>query len=227
MSKKFVIAIDGPVGVGKGTLAIALAKKLNAVHIYTGGMYRALALACLEQNVDLHDEKKVLQLLQKSNIELEISPNGTRVFLNGEEVTSEIFTPKVSNVTPIIAAFASVRREMVLRQKKLIKGQSVVIEGRDIATDVSPNADFKVYLTAALSVRARRRFEQFARKDVDITYDDVVRETRERDRMDTRRKASPLTITPDSYILDTTDLTVEETVEKVMKKLEETNILND
>ena len=227
MSKKFVIAIDGPVGAGKGTLAITLAKKINAVHIYTGGMYRALPFACLEQNVDLYDEKKVLELLQKSNIELKVSANGTRVFLNEEEVTNEIFTPKVSNATPVIAAFASVRKEMVLRQKKLIKDQSVVIEGRDIATDVSPDADFKVYLTADLNVRARRRFEQFKRKNVDITYDDVIRETRERDRMDIKRKASPLTITPDSYVLDTTNLTVEETVEKVMKKLKEKNILND
>src|SRR3990167_3223284 len=157
MAKNFSIAIDGPVGVGKGTLAVALAKKLNALYVYTGGMYRALAFACLKEKVDLHDEEKVLDALSKSSIELKVDEIGTRVYLNGKEVSSEIFLPEVSNAVPIVAAFEKIRKKMVLEQKKIAQeSDRVVIEGRNIATDVAPHADLKIYLTADIRVRTER-----------------------------------------------------------------------
>lgn len=221
LRKQLVIAIDGPVGVGKGTLTIALAKKLNVPSIYTGGMYRALALACLRAKIDIYDEAKVFGLLKKASIKLQTTKFGTRVFLDGKEVSNEIFLPEISRAVHIVAAYPSVRREMVTRQKKLIKGKSVVIEGRDIATDVAPGADLKIYLTASVEERAKRRFEQFKEKGVEISFEEVLRDLEERDKKDREREASPLTITPDAYVLDTTNLSIEETVEKVMGKLKE------
>lgn len=214
-----MIAIDGPVGSGKGTLAVALANRLDALYIYTGGMYRALALVCLQQNVDVHDEEKVLDLLGKISIELKLTNLDTRVFLDGIEVSDEIFKPEVTKATPIVSAFSSVRKEMVKRQREMIKDAAVVVEGRDIATDVLPSADVKIYLTADIRIRAQRRLKQLEKRGIKINIDEVRRDVEERDRMDTTRLASPLTITSDAYVLDTTNLTIEETVEKVMDKL--------
>lgn len=226
MNKKpLQIAIDGPVGVGKGTLTVALTKQLNIPSIYTGGMYRALALDCLRKKIHIHNEKEVFKTFQKSSIELKLTKFGTRVFLNGEEVSNEIFLPEISRIVHIIASFPSVRKEMVLRQQKLIKGKSAIIEGRDIATDVAPNADLKIYLTASVEVRAKRRFKQFKEKGVKITFEEVLSDLQERDKRDTERQASPLTIVPDAYVLDTTDLTIKETVDKVLEILKKKELI--
>ena len=225
MKKNFSIAIDGPVGVGKGTLAVALAKKLNALYVYTGGMYRALAFACLKEKVDLHDEEKVLDALSKSSIELKVDEIGTRVYLNGKEVSSEIFLPEVSNAVPIVAAFEKIRKKMVLEQKKIAQeSDRVVIEGRDIATDVAPHADLKIYLTADIRVRTERRYKQLVRRGIKTTFKEVLGETEKRDKMDMERETSPLIVPKDAYVLDTTDLNIPQTVEKIMEKLKEKGI---
>lgn len=226
MNKKpLQIAIDGPVGVGKGTLTVALAKQLNIPSIYTGGMYRALALDCLRKKIHIYNEKEVFKTFQKSSIELKLTKFGTRVFLNGEEVSNEIFLPEISRIVHIIASFPSVRKEMVSRQQKLIEGKSAIIEGRDIATDVAPNADLKIYLTASIEIRAKRRFKQFKEKGVKITFEEALSDLQERDKRDTERQASPLTIVPDAYFLDTTDLTIKETVDKVLEILKKKELI--
>lgn len=224
MDKKILqIAIDGPVGVGKGTLGMELAKRLNATYIYTGGMYRALALACLQNNIDIHSEEKVLEVLYKVSTEFK-SIGGGRTYLNGEDVSDEIFLPEVSKTTPIIAALPSVRREMVERQQKMTEDRNVVVEGRDIATDVLPGAVLKIYLTADINTRAKRRLAQLREVGIETTFEEVLQEIQERDRRDKERQASPLTTVPDAYVLDTTNLTIEETVEKAMEKLREKGI---
>lgn len=225
MKKHISIAIDGPVGSGKGTLAVALAKKLGALYIYTGGMYRALTLACLRNNIDINSESKVLELLKNINIELRLTDFGTRVFLNSKEVSDEIFTPKIANATPIIAAFSSVRKEMVRRQKEMTKGKAVVVEGRDSATDVIPNANIKIYLTADIKVRVQRRCKQLEDRGIAVSFGKVLKDMQLRDKRDSERQASPLKIVKDAYILDTTDLTIEETVNKVLEKLKKKDIL--
>lgn len=225
MNKNLTIAIDGPVGSGKGTLAVALAKKLGAFYLYTGGMYRALALACLRQNIDPHSEEKVLDLLGKISIELKIANLGTKVFLNNVDISDEIFSLEVTKKVPTVAAFSKVRIEMVKRQKKLIEDKTVVVEGRDSSTDVTPNADLKIYLTADIKTRTKRRLKQLAKRDVNITFDEVEYDVKERDRLDSTRYASPLKIVPDAYILDTTNLSIEETVNKVLEKLKEKELL--
>ena len=221
MLRKFTIAIDGPVGSGKGTLGIALAQKLNALYLYTGGMYRALTLACLRENIDLHNEEKVLEVLKTVNIDLDISQKGTKVFLEKELVNDKLFLPEVSNAVPIVAAISKVRQEMVKRQRKIVEGQSAIIEGRDIATDVVPYADLKIFLTASVNVRAQRRYQQFLGRGIKKSFEEVLAETQERDRKDAEREASPLIVAKGAIVIDTTDDTIEETVEKVMEKVRE------
>ncbi len=226
MNKKIIIAIDGPVGSGKGTLAVALARKLKTFYIYTGGMYRALAYACLEQNIDVHDEAKVLELLEKISLELKAEDYGTVISLNGKEIFDEMFLPRVTKTVPIVAAMPSVRREMVARQKKIIEGKSAVIEGRDIATEVAPQSDLKIYLTTDVNTRARRRLNQLKKRGIENVYfNEILKEVEERDKLDMQRKASPLTIAKDAVVIDTTNDTIEETVNKVMKILKEKDLI--
>lgn len=221
------IAIDGPVGSGKGTLAVALAKELDAVHIYTGGMWRALTLACLRENIDIHDEKSVLEVLKRSNIDLRIEEDSplTKVFLNGEDVTNEIFFPDVSNNTPIVAAHKSVRFEMAELQRNISHGKKGVIEGRDVATHIIPDAHLKIYLTASVDERANRRYKQLREKKVEITYEEVKKDVIERDRADSQRDQAPLVISPDSVIVDTSHDTIEDTVNKVKSELQRRNLI--
>ncbi|MBI4100531.1 (d)CMP kinase [Candidatus Microgenomates bacterium] len=221
MPNKFTIAIDGPVGSGKGTLGIALARKLKAIYLYTGGMYRALTLAALKEKIDFRDEKEVLNLLKRIDINLSISSEGTKVFLGKELVNDRLFLPEVTSAVPIIAAMPQVRKKMVARQKKMIQDQSAVIEGRDVATDIAPHADLKIFLTAELEVRARRRHQQHLKKGINKTLEETLADTKERDRQDTERTASPLIIAKDAFVVDTTYDTVEDTVEKVMVKIKE------
>lgn len=227
MKNNLQIAIDGPVGSGKGTLAVALAKKLNATHIYSGGMYRALALASKRAGIDLNDPSQVYDILKKSEIDMSIEEGSslTRIFLNEEDVSEEIFLSEISNITPIVAAHAIIRSEMVKRQKELTKGKRIIIEGRDIATNVLPNADVKIYLTADIDERSRRRFEQLKAKRVNITLDKVKKDIIERDEKDTSRKSSPMVISEDSLVVDTTHDTIEDTVGKVLNELRRKDLL--
>lgn len=221
MKKNLVVAIDGPVGVGKGTLAVRLAKKLGADYLYTGGMYRALTLLCLMKKVNVNNEEEVLNLLNKNLIDLKLTDLETRVFIEGQEVTDDIFSFEVNENVSIVAAHPSVREEMVKRQKKMAEGLNIVVEGRDSSTDVVPHADLKIYLTADENVRAQRRLKQLQKRGVNVSIEEVLTEVRKRDKKDMGRKASPLRIVPDAYVIDTTSLSIEETVEKVINKLSE------
>lgn len=224
MKKPISIAIDGPVGSGKGTLAIALAKKLNALYVYTGAMYRELALACMRKKIDLRKEELVLHVLHEVSIKLQPSKDGIRAFLNGEDVSDEIFLPEVSKTVPIVAAFPKIREEMVVRQRKvalnaLTLEKSVVMEGRDIATKVIPDADIKIYLTADIKVRAKRRLDQFKERGIKMSFEQSFTDAKERDRQDTQRDASPLTVAKDAIVVDTTEDTIDQTVQKVIDQL--------
>ena len=226
MNKKTIsIAIDGPVGSGKGTLALALAKKLNALYVYTGGMYRALALKCVQEGIDINNEEKVLKVLGNTTIELGPTEYVTKVILDSRDVSSEIFTQEITNKTPIVASHGRVRKEMVARQRELIENANAVIEGRDIASDVSPNADLKIYLTADLETRVKRRLVQFQKRGINLSLDEVKKEVLERDRKDMERQTSPLFIAEDAVVIDTTNDTIDETVDKVTDKLKEKNLI--
>lgn len=222
---RITVAIDGPVGSGKGTLGVALAKKLGALYLYTGGMYRALTLACLREKIDIKNEEGALKVLKKIDLRLKVSQEETEVFLGNELVNDQIFLPEVSKATPIIAAMPKVREEMVRRQKKLVEGQSAVIEGRDIATHVAQGADIKIFLTADLLARAKRRYEQFKKRRIEKPFKEVLEDTKLRDKQDRERKVSPLTVPPEAVVIDTTQDTVEDTVDKVIKELEKKGLI--
>lgn len=224
MNKPIKIAIDGPVGSGKGTLAIALAKKISAFYVNTGAMYRVLGLACLRDNVSMQNEESVARILEESSIELRQVNGEIKVLLNNKDVTSEIFKPNAGKAASDVAVFPKIRKEMVIRQRKMaedsiMRGESVVMEGRDIATDVIPDADIKIYLTADVRVRAQRRLEQFKSKEIAMLFDKVLKDLEERDKKDMQREESPLRIAKDAIIIDTTNDTIEQTVDKVIEKL--------
>ncbi len=230
MDKPIKIAIDGPVGSGKGTLAMALSKKLNALFVYTGAMYRELALACVREGINIKSEAQVLAILNRISIKLQPTEKGIRAFLNGEDVSDKIFQPDISKLTPIVAAFPKIRKEMVLRQRKIAEeavdsGKSVVMEGRDIATDVIPNADIKIYLTADVKTRVQRRLDQFQDKGIKMQFKEVLKDLEERDMRDTQRIASPLKIVEDAVVIDTTNDTIDQTVDRVVEKLKEKNLI--
>ncbi len=223
--KNLKIAIDGPVCSGKGTLSVALANNLGFIYLYTGGMYRALTLACLRQGINLDDEGKALNVLGKIDITLESGAEGTRVFLDGEDVTEKIFEPSVSNSTPVVAKHPKVREEMVARQKKIIEDKSAVIEGRDIASKVAPDADLKIYLTADLRIRAMRRLKQYQKKGINKTFEEVLEETEQRDEADSEREASPLSVADDSVVIDTSNDEVDDTLQRVLGILKQRKLL--
>lgn len=224
-NKNFTLAIDGPVGSGKGTLSLELAKELDALYLYTGGMYRALALACLRSGIDLNNKKDVLSVLENISIDVKTQALGPKVFLSGEDITDEIFRPEVGNAVPIVAAIPEVRKKMVTLQKELVKDSRAVVEGRDISTVVAPNAELKIYLTADVEERAKRRFNQFKEKGIEKSFEEVLEDTKRRDELDTNRQASPLTIVEEAFVIDTTNDTIQDTVKKVKEKLREKGLI--
>lgn len=222
MSQKIhAIAIDGPVAAGKGTIASLLSRKLNGFHLNSGAMYRMLALYCLENAISVSKPEDVLSGLGKITLDLE----GASAILNGEDVTEKIKKREVTQLVAKVAAIADVRAEMVKRQqeigrKKDEKGLIVIVEGRDAATKIFPDAPLKIFLTARPEVRAKRRYDQMGGKENHtIDYERILLDTNERDRKDYERLADPLVKDPENYgyvVLDNSDMTEEETVQAVL-----------
>ena len=221
--KAFTIAIDGPVAAGKGTIALDLAKKLNGIYLYTGAMYRALALACFEKKISVFDEEKVLEILH--NIEIEV--DGEKSFLNGEDVTERVKFQDVAQGASDVSVFPSIRKVMVQKQQKIAekfinKGKIVICEGRDAGTAIFPESPFKIFLTASPEVRAKRRLAQFRELGREESFETVLTETKKRDKNDSEREADPLVSNPKEYgyfVLDNSDLTEEETVKIITEEI--------
>jgi cytidylate kinase len=218
MKKPLQIAIDGPVGAGKSTVAPLLAQRLGILYLDSGAMYRAVAVLGMRNKADLKNEKEIVALLKKVKIKFEDS---RRIFLNNQDVTQEIRTPEAGLGSSVVAMLPGVRRILVKKQKEMVRGQSVIMEGRDITTRVLPRATLKIYLTADQNERAKRRHKEFLEKRIKKTFTEVLEETVKRDKQDTERKIDPLTIIPGAWVLDTTDLTIGEAVEKILGKLKE------
>jgi len=211
--RRVVVAIDGPAGAGKSTIAQRLADRLGFTYIDTGAMYRAVALWALRQNVDSGDMHRLEQLALASEIEL----LPARIRLNGEDVTEAIRAPEVTNAASKVAIIPGVRRAMVAKQHAIGERASIVMEGRDIGTVVFPNADVKVFLDAELSERVRRRFQEVRAKGGQITEGELTEQMRERDRRDMSRADSPLSQAPDAVYLDSTLLSIEEVEDEILK----------
>ena len=223
------IAIDGPVGSGKSDISERLARALGLTYLNTGAMYRAFALACVRAGVGWKDTPRALVLLRDTGIELtkpdEDSTRPFRILLNGEDVTEKLFTPEMDSGSSDVGTVQAVREHMVERQQELAAGKSVVMEGRDIALRVLPHAQFKIYLTAAIEERAKRRFLQFQKKGMEKSFAEVLEDTKTRDIQDTTRPNDPLTVLADHWVLDTTGLPQEEVVRKIKDELVRRNLI--
>ena len=209
-----IIAIDGPAGSGKGTLAKALSEKLNLVNIDTGATYRCVALKTIRNNIKIDETDKIIDIAKKINIDL--LPDGT-VLLDGEDVTKEIRSKEVTQIVSPISSIVEVREVLVDIQRKIAEGKDVVMEGRDITTVVFPNAQYKFYLDASIESRADRRFKENQEKGIDMTYEEVYENIKKRDYNDMHKEVGALKRTDEQVYIDTTNLTVEEEVAIIEK----------
>ncbi len=217
-----IITIDGPSGAGKSSVAKSIADKINFEFLDTGAMYRCAALIAKRNSIDLNNQSKLVELLAKSKIDFNKSPSGiTKVLLDNKDVSDLIRTPDISISASEIAKIRQVREVLVEKQKEFARRRNIVVEGRDMGTYVFPNAEYKFYLDASPRIRAKRRWDEFREKGMEISFDSIETELKERDSNDMDRKDSPLHPADNAVIIDTTDLNLGEVVNKVLKILEE------
>lgn len=215
MSRRVVVAIDGPAGAGKSTIARAIAARLGYIYIDTGAMYRALALWAIRAGIALDDPHKLDELARHAHIEFAAASD--TVLLNGEDVSAAIRERPVSEAASKVSTYTGVRRAMVEEQRRMAAGASVVMEGRDIGTVVFPDADVKIFLDASPIVRAGRRTGELREKGIDAMEESVAQEMAERDLRDRTRTEAPLVQAPDAVFVDTSGLTIDEVEEAVLK----------
>ena len=218
----FAIAIDGPAGAGKSTIARKVAAELSIIYVDTGAMYRAIGVYAIRKGVDTKDASAVAALLPEISLELTYSEEqGQRIFLNGEDVSSEIRLPEMGMAASNVSAIPEVRAFLLEQQRGMAKRQSVIMDGRDIGTVVLPDAEVKIFLTASAEERARRRWKEFSEKGLPDTYEEILADVIRRDEQDMNRPIAPLKQADDAILLDSTALNFAETVEKVKEIIKE------
>ena len=220
------IAIDGPSGAGKSTIAKTLAKKLNFIYIDTGAMYRSVGLFALRKGIDTQNEQeKVCEILDEINLAIRYEEGVQHIFLNGEDVSDKIRTPEVSIAASAVAVIPAVRLKLVELQRQLAAKSDVIMDGRDVGTYILPDAEIKIFLTATVEDRARRRFEELTQKGTEVTYEEVLEDMKWRDKNDSSREFAPLKAADDAVLVDTTGNTLEQSVtlmsEMICSKIEE------
>ena len=217
------VAIDGPAGAGKSTIAKRLAKDLGFIYVDTGALYRAIGLHTLRKGVDIHDTEGVIGLLPEITVDIQYVGAEQHVFLNGEDVNGLIRTEPVSMAASAVSAIPEVRTFLLETQRRLAREYSVVMDGRDIGTVILPDAECKIFLTASPEVRARRRYDELVAKGVKAVYEDVLADLKRRDWDDSHRETAPLKLAEDGIEVDTSDLELEQAIamvkEVVMRKL--------
>lgn len=211
----FIVGIDGVAGSGKGTVTKILAKKHNLVNIDTGITYRCVAKAMLDNNVSLEDKEDIIKLSKEIKIEI-LNKNGEQVvLLNDIDVTKEIRSKEVTQIVSQASSIKEVRYNMVDVQRKMAEGKDIIMEGRDICTYVFPNADVKIYLDATVEERAKRRYKENQEKGIKMTYEEILENIKLRDYNDMHKEIGSLKITPDSVVIDTTNMSIDEVVQKI------------
>lgn len=211
----FVVAIDGPAGTGKGTIAKLVSKEFGFVNIDTGAMFRCVTLAMLRENISIDDKEKIEKLLNEIQIDLKEENGEQVVFLNGEDVTNMIRTKEINTFISDVSKIPEVRSKLLDLQRKISEGQNVVMEGRDIGTTVFPNADVKIYLDASSEERARRRVKQNEEKGIKMSYEEVLESVKRRDKEDSERSISPLKKADDAILVDSTNMVIDEVAQTV------------
>lgn len=219
--RKISIAIDGPAGAGKSSVAKLVANRLNYLYIDTGAMYRAFTWALLQRHIDIDDTAAVRALVENITIRLEAGPTLCRVYVDGQEVTNEIRKPEISAHVSPVAALAVVREKLVQLQREMAAPGGVILDGRDIGTVVLPKADLKVYLTASVEARAKRRWLELKAKGDKESLEEIAANIECRDRMDSQRSVSPLRQAEDAILVDNSELTLPETAELISTMAEE------
>lgn len=211
------IAVDGPAGAGKSTIAKLVAKKQNLIYVDTGAMYRAMALLMIRNGVDLKDTDRIISLAETADISIAYENGEQVVLLNGENVNGYLRTEAVGNAASAVSAIGAVRKKLVQLQQLLAAKSDCIMDGRDIGTCVLPDASCKIYLTASSAVRAKRRFEELTAKGEKCDYDKILADIEERDYRDMHREISPLKQAPDAILVDSSDMTIEEVVDRIIE----------
>ena len=211
------IAIDGPAGAGKSTIAKIVAKKLGFIYVDTGAMYRTMALACFRDNISQDDEASVVKKCKNVKVTLAYENGTQKVFLNGEDVSTEIRQEVIGNMTSAIAVYSPVRKILVNMQQELAKTNEVVMDGRDIGSAVLPNADLKIYLTASSRTRATRRYKELVGKGQVCDIDEIEKDIKDRDYRDMHREISPLVQADDAVLIDSSDMDIDTVVSEIIK----------
>ncbi|MBQ5430738.1 MAG: (d)CMP kinase [Lachnospiraceae bacterium] len=224
MSKN--IAIDGPAGAGKSTIARRLAKELGYIYVDTGAMYRAMGLFFTTRGVDPHNKERICAAAKDASVTLSYENGEQHVLLNGEDVTGKIRTEEAGKMASATSGFMPVREHLTNLQKELAARENVVMDGRDIGTCVLPNADLKVYLTASSSVRGERRYKELVEKGMPADLDVIIADIEKRDEADMNREVSPLKQAEDAVLLDSSDLTIDQVVEKMMEMCKEKGLIS-
>lgn len=220
--KYYSIAIDGPAGAGKSTIAKRIAKHLNFIYVDTGAMYRALALYFIRNNISPDEKEKIKNACNNADITIEYLNGEQQVILNGENVSHLIRTEEVGNMASAASVYPSVRLKLVELQRNLAKKANVVMDGRDIGTYVLPNADLKIYLTASSSERARRRYLELKERGIAADISEIEKDIIERDKRDMNRDFAPLRQAEDAILIDSSDMTIEEVNETIIKHVPDT-----
>lgn len=217
----FIVAIDGPAGSGKGTVAELISKKLNLTPINSGGAYRCVALLTIENNIDIKNEKKILEVLDNSKIEFVHKNGEDLIFLNGKDVTKRIREKDVAKIVSQVSSIKNVRLKLTEIFRKCAENQNVIMEGRDICTYVFPNADIKIYLDASEEIRAKRRMKQNEELGIQMSYDEVLKNIQIRDKNDKEKEIGALKQAEDAIYINSDELTPEEVADKIIRIIKE------
>ena len=217
----FIVAIDGPAGTGKGTITKLVSEELGLINVDTGAMYRCVALEALRKNVSDTEIEKLEEILKDIKIEFKRENGNIIVFLNGEDVTKEIRTPKINACVANFAALKCVRDKMTPLQQEMGKNSNIIMEGRDIGTVIFSKADVKIYLDASAEERANRRYKQNIENGIKQSYEEVLESIKKRDFLETTRELNPLRKADDAILVDTTHLTIEEVKQKILEIIKE------
>lgn len=211
------IAIDGPAGAGKSSIAKLAAQKLEFIYIDTGAMYRAMALYFIRQGIDCRDEASVVGHCDEIDVTIAYEDGAQHIYLNGEDVSGEIRNEQVGNNASTVASYGKIREKLVALQRRMSAGSNVIMDGRDIGTVVLPDAEVKIYLTASAAIRARRRYEELEQKGIACDLEQIEKDIILRDEQDMNREISPLRQAEDAVLLDSSDMSIDDVVQEVMR----------